>query len=116
MPWVVTRLCKDHVDTACVAECPVDCFYKPNATSAEHPNQLYISPDECIDCGACEPACPWEAIFQDDSVPDVFADDIELNAKCDEQRELFTTAEVSTDTEKPTPEQVAENKRNHGYA
>jgi ferredoxin len=116
MPWVVTALCKDNVDTACVAECPVDCFYKPADGSSGLPNQLYISPDECIDCGACEPACPWEAIFQDDSVPDVFSSDIALNAKCDEDRDSFEVAENSPDTHKPSPEEVAENKKKHGYS
>lgn len=115
MPWVVTRLCRDNVDTACVAECPVDCFYIPDETSDELPNQLYISPDECIDCGACEPACPWEAIFQDESVPSVFSDDIALNAKCDEDRDSFSTAE-EVDNDKPTPEQIAANKEKFGYS
>lgn len=116
MPWVVTRLCIDNVDTACVAECPVDCFYKPASASAGLPNQLYISPDECIDCGACEPACPWEAIFQDDSVPAPFQDDIALNAKCDEDRDSFETAENNPDTHKPSPEEVSANKAKHGYS
>ena len=114
MPWVVTKLCADNVDTACVAECPVDCFYKP--TGGDYPNQLMISPDECIDCGACEPACPWEAIFQDDSVPDVFSDDIELNAKCDEDRDNFETADNDPDTPKPSADEIAANKEKHGYS
>ncbi len=114
MTWVVTALCRDNVDTACVAECPVDCCYVPNETSETLPNQLYISPEECIDCGACEPACPWEAIFQDESVPGVFASDTELNAKCDDERDLFTVAEHA-EKESPTPDQVAENKTKHGY-
>lgn len=115
MPWVVTRLCRDKVDTACAGECPVDCFYRPNEVSEEHPNQLYISPDECIDCGACEPACPWEAIFQDESVPTPLTDDIALNAKCDDERDQFVTAE-EVEKDKPSPEQVAANKANYGLA
>jgi len=114
MPWVVTRLCQDNLDTACVAECPVDCFYKPVEPSDELPNMLYISPEECIDCGACEPACPWEAIFQDESVPSAFQDDIALNEKCDESRDLFEVAE-NEEKEKPDPEQVEANKAKHGY-
>lgn len=114
MTWVVTRLCQDNLDTACVAECPVDCFYVPKETSADLPNMLYISPDECIDCGACEPACPWEAIYQDESVPSVFEKDIELNAKCDEDRDLFEEAEA-VEKEKPTPEEVEANKQKHGF-
>ena len=43
---------------------------------------LLIDPDECIDCNACVPECPWEAIFEEDKlVPDVFKDDIELNSR-----------------------------------
>ena len=115
MPWVVTRLCRDNVDTACVAECPVDCFYLQNEVSDDLPNQLYISPDECIDCGACEPACPWEAIFQDEAVPAVFADDTELNVRCDDERDSFAVAEEK-DNDKPTPEQITANKEKWGYA
>ncbi len=113
MPWVVTRLCRDNVDTACAGECPVDCFYIPNEPGGKYPNQLMISPDECIDCGACEPACPWEAIFQDDSVPAPFQDDIAVNAKCDEDRDAFTNAEEK-DNHKPSPEEVATNKKKWG--
>jgi ferredoxin len=114
MPWVVTRLCRDNVDTACAAECPVDCFYLPKETSDDLPNQLYISPDECIDCGACEPACPWEAIFQDDSVPGAFSDDTALNARCDTDRDLFEVA-TAEEKEKPSAEQVASNKQKWGF-
>ena len=49
--------------------------------SETFPNQLYIQPEECIDCGACEPECPWEAIYEDASVPEVFEEDTPLNAK-----------------------------------
>ncbi|MSR74118.1 MAG: ferredoxin family protein [Planctomycetes bacterium] len=113
MTWVVTRLCRDNVDTACVAECPVDCFYIPKDTG-QHTNQLYISPSECIDCGACEPACPWEAIFKDDSVPAAFGEDVALNAVCDSDRADFETAVENPDTPKPTPEQVTANKAKWG--
>ena len=63
MAYVITEPCIDVKDKACVEVCPVDCIY-------EGPNQLFIHPDECIDCGACEPECPVEAIFADDSVPE----------------------------------------------
>ena len=76
MTYTVSRLCRDCKDTACVAVCPVYCFYvpKPEAVTAELPDQLYISPAECIDCGACEPECPWEAITAEDAVPEPFLD------------------------------------------
>ena len=56
MTYVIAEPCIDVKDRACVDECPVDCIY-------EGPRMLYIQPDECIDCGACEPVCPVTAIF-----------------------------------------------------
>ncbi len=56
MTWVVTRLCRDCVDQSCVEVCPVDCIYEYKGDDREtFPNQLYIEPEECIDCGVCEP-------------------------------------------------------------
>ena len=51
MTYVISAPCIDLKDRACVDECPVDCIY-------EGPRMLYIQPDECVDCGACEPVCP----------------------------------------------------------
>ena len=71
MTWIITRLCRDCLDTECVTVCPVDCIYRYKGDDHESfPNQLYINPDECIDCSACEPACPWTAIFEEDEVPE----------------------------------------------
>jgi ferredoxin len=58
MTFVVTDVCINCKYTDCVAVCPVDCFY-------EGENMLVIHPDECIDCGVCEPECPIEAIVPD---------------------------------------------------
>ena len=63
MTFVVTDNCKGCRFTDCVAVCPVDCFH----ADAE---MLYIDPAECIDCGACVPECPVEAIFDETQVPD----------------------------------------------
>lgn len=65
MTHIVTRLCLR--DTACVEVCPVECMVlgKPED---EWP-WLYIDPDTCIDCGACVPECPYEAIFPEEEVP-----------------------------------------------
>ena len=71
MPYVIASACIDVNDKACVDECPVDCIY-------EGVRKSYINPKECIDCGACEPVCPVEAISQDRRVdPDdeQFVDD-----------------------------------------
>ena len=58
MPYVIGAECIDVNDMSCVEECPVDCIYEGERKS-------YINPKECIDCGACEPVCPVEAITQD---------------------------------------------------
>jgi NAD-dependent dihydropyrimidine dehydrogenase PreA subunit len=63
MTYVIAEPCIDVLDRACVEECPVDCIY-------EGARSLYIQPDECIDCGACEPVCPVEAIYYGEDLPD----------------------------------------------
>ena len=71
MTYVVTEDCIKCKYTDCVEVCPVDCFY-------EGENMLVINPDECIDCGVCEPECPAEAILPDsDEVAEKWLD---LNA------------------------------------
>ena len=62
MTYVIGQPCIDVKDRACVDECPVDCIY-------EGGRSLYIQPDECVDCGACEPVCPVEAIYYEDDLP-----------------------------------------------
>ena len=76
MPYVITEACIGTKDGACVDVCPVDCIY-------EGPDQLFIHPDECIDCGACEPECPVTAIFPEEDVPGNMKQYIQLN------REVF---------------------------
>jgi len=61
--FVVTSNCNGCRFTDCVAVCPVNCFHGDAA-------MLYIDPDTCIDCGACVPECPVEAIFDEGSLPD----------------------------------------------
>ena len=63
MTYVIGESCADVLDRACVEECPVDCIY-------EGKRMLYIHPDECVDCGACEPVCPVEAIYYEDDLPE----------------------------------------------
>ena len=116
MPWTITRLCRDCLDTGCVSVCPVDCIYEYTGSDKEKfpPNQLYIHPDECIDCGACEPECPWQAIFEEVAVPDVFKDDIPLNHGTLEFASDFKV-KTREQKEQPTPEQVAANKAKWGF-
>jgi ferredoxin len=70
--YVIVEACIGVKDRACVDVCPVDCIY-------EGEDQLYIHPDECIDCGACEPECPVTAIFPEEDVPPQFTSYIEKN-------------------------------------
>jgi len=79
LTYVITEPCVDVKDRACVDVCPVDCIY-------EGERMLFIHPDECIDCGACEPECPVTAIFPEEDVPDPWRHYIGLN------REAFESA------------------------
>ena len=72
MTHVVTSACMNHKYQDCVAVCPVEAF-------RELDTYLVIDPDECIDCGACVPECPVEAIFADTDVPDEEEEWIEKN-------------------------------------
>ena len=74
MTYVIAEPCIDVKDKACVEECPVDCIY-------EGPRMLYIHPEECIDCGACEPVCPVEAILYEDDVPAEWEEFTVINAE-----------------------------------
>jgi ferredoxin len=116
MTYIITRLCRDCLDIGCVAVCPVDCIYEYTGTDREQfPNQLYIHPEECIDCGACEPECPWEAIFEEAGVPSVFADDIPLNYAMKDHKDAFQVPKTESKPH-PTPEQVDANKKKWGYS
>jgi ferredoxin len=116
MTWVITRLCLDCVDQSCVEVCPVDCIYVYDGADAKSfPNQLYIDPEECINCGVCEPECPWEAIFEDEQVPDIFEADTALNARILEFKDDFSVPEV-VEKKKPSPEDIEKNKAKYGYS
>lgn len=79
MTYIIAEPCVDVLDRACVDVCPVDCIYEVEDTQLSEGDEaykkmLYIHPEECIDCGACEPECPVEAIFPEDEVPDKWND------------------------------------------
>jgi ferredoxin len=74
MTFVVTDNCRKCRFTDCVSVCPVDCFYADG-------EQVYIHPDECIDCGACEPECPVEAIFDEANLPPEKSQWLAINAE-----------------------------------
>jgi ferredoxin len=73
MAYVITNICASTKDKGCLPVCPCDCIY-------EGEKQLYIQPDCCIDCGACEPACPVGAIFHESEVPEARRGAIQENA------------------------------------
>ena len=90
MAYIIADPCVSTCDTACVEVCPVDCIHGPDdkeGAGAEAKQegfdptdkQLYIDLEECIDCGACEPECPVEAIFEEDAVPEEWTKFIKIN-------------------------------------
>ncbi len=74
MTFVITEPCRDCKYTDCVVVCPVECFYE-----GEH--MLYIDPVDCIDCEACVPECPVDAIFAEANVPAQWNSFTQLNAE-----------------------------------
>ncbi len=76
MAFVITGRCRGAKDKSCIEACPVDCIH-----GTEDDPQLYIDPEVCIDCGACEPVCPVTAIFPDYNVPEQYRDYIRINAE-----------------------------------
>lgn len=76
MTYIVTELCVDCKYTDCAAVCPVEAFH-------ELPDRLYINPVTCIDCDACVPECPVEAIFAEATLPEEFQHWTELNAEAE---------------------------------
>jgi ferredoxin len=87
MPYIITEPCVGVCDTACVDVCPVDCIHpkkeewggKGYQEGSLDGKLLFIDPEECIDCGACEPVCPTEAIFAEDEVPEKWKGYIQKN-------------------------------------
>ena len=91
MAFIIAEPCVSTCDTACVEVCPVDCIHGPDdktGAGAEvhldgfnpEGRQLYINPVECIDCGACEPECPVEAIFDEADLPEEWSKYTKINA------------------------------------
>src|SRR3954467_8645830 len=71
--YVIAEPCIDIKDKSCIDVCPVDCIH-------EAARMLVIDPEECIDCGACEPECPVEAIFPEDALPEKWEPFVKINA------------------------------------
>lgn len=76
MTYVIAEPCIDVLDASCVSVCPVDCIHFEEGTD----RKLFIDPNECIDCGACEPECPVNAIFPEESLPPEWANFTAIDA------------------------------------
>ena len=72
MTYIIAEPCIDVKDKSCIDVCPVDCIH-------EYDRMLVIDPEECIDCGACEPECPVEAIYPEDALPDKWEPFVKIN-------------------------------------
>ena len=81
MAYVIAEPCIAVKDNSCVEVCPVDCIHPtPDEPDYGDHEQLYIDPDECIDCDACVEACPVDAIFAQDQLPREWIRFTEINA------------------------------------
>jgi ferredoxin len=92
MAYVVCEPCRDCKYTDCVAVCPCECFYQDD-------RMLYIDPLDCIDCAACVPECPVEAIFEETTVPGPWVQFVHLNA--DRAAALKATGGHITERQQP---------------
>jgi ferredoxin len=80
MAYVITNACVGTKDTACVEVCPVDCIHPtPDEEGYAEAAQLFIDPEECIDCDACVEACPVNAIYAEDQLPEAERSARDLN-------------------------------------
>lgn len=81
MAYVIAEPCIGTKDASCTEVCPVDCIHPtPDEPDFETAKQLFIDPEECIDCDACVEACPVDAIFAEDQIPDEWDSFVALNA------------------------------------
>ena len=94
MPYVITGACIESKDQSCIEVCPVDCIY-------EAERMLVIHPGECIDCGACVPECPAEAIFPSDELPAADRAFAAVNAAIERGVDEVNAAVVSALAEPP---------------
>jgi ferredoxin len=105
-----------------VSVCPTDCIVRHSPGPGEEalPNQLFIDPNECIDCRHCEPECPWEAIYPDEGVPELFRDDIALNALAADRSRGFDVPvehlKGRVRKELPGPAEIAANRARFGLS
>ena len=109
MAYVIAEPCIDVLDISCVSVCPVDCIHYDEGTD----RKLFIDPNECIDCGACEPECPVNAIFPEESLPAEWANYTAIDATWYTDK---AAARAAVDALKPrlTPEPRSEGTGQSG--
>ena len=96
MTYVIGETCIDMKDASCVEMCPVDdCI-----VGDDEDRMLFINPSECVDCGACVPACPVDAIYPEEELPDSWSNYIEINRIYFDNKAL---ARLQIDQRKPVP-------------
>jgi ferredoxin len=82
MAYVIAEPCIGTKDNSCVEVCPVDCIHPtPDEPDYDNVEQLYIDPEECIDCDACVEACPVDACFAEDQLPEEWTRFSQVNAE-----------------------------------
>ena len=96
--YIIAEPCIDIKDLSCVDVCPVDCIHEAGRI-------LVIDPEECIDCGACEPECPVEAIFPEDALPDKWEPFVEINYAYDKGMDVVNqlTDKYADRAQRPEP-------------
>jgi NAD-dependent dihydropyrimidine dehydrogenase PreA subunit len=88
MAYAITEACIGTKDNSCIEVCPVDCIHPtPEEPGYDASEQLFIDPEECIDCDACVEVCPVEAVFAEDMLPPELKRYAELNARYFKDRE-----------------------------
>lgn len=102
MSFIIGESCVGCVDTACVSVCPVDCINGPISIDGRgqevlwmqphelSDKQLYINPDECINCGACIPECPVDAIYRDESEAILMGDEKSIHKNYEFYGQVFS--------------------------
>src|SRR2546430_17355112 len=106
MTYIIAEPCIDIKDLSCVDVCPVDCIH-------EFERILIIDPEECIDCGACEPECPVEAIFPEDALPEKWNDFVKINYAYGEGADVINQLTNEYATEHNVQNPPLEGKRRY---
>ena len=97
MTYIVTQHCVDCKYTECASVCPVDAFH-------EGERMLYINPETCVDCDACMPACPVEAIYSEETLPPQYQAYLAMNAEQSKVRPIINKKQDPLPTAKKLEE------------